>query len=433
MAWCLHGDAVRYPSVTVEFGFASALSGFGVWDASLWDAADWGPDVVWTDVSDYVIGYETRWAKSRFDSKFSSNVLTMQLDNRDGRFTPANTSGAYVAAGVSQIRARVPVRITAVWNGVTYARYWGYTSAWRNEFPSLGMDASTGRMIHTVTTVTAVDALSALGANTLAAIPSAHAGDLAGARLARIANAAGWSGDARFDAGVNTMQATTLGANVLSLAQLVADSDAGVFFADLDGALVYYDFYSPFTRTRSTTSQATFGPGASEIGYDEPETANDDQNIWTIVRHTRVGGSEQTASNTDARALYGDRTPPGGGRSDLICETDAQALAVAQLAVLTNKDPEYRVVGLRVKPAVSPAAWWPTMLGLGIRDLCTVKVPETGLTITRLVHVSGISESVTIDAGWQIRLGFDSATVYQPYWGNAYWDQGLWGSAQWFI
>ena len=404
-----------YPSLTVEFGFSSALSGFGAWDIGTWDSALWGPDVAWVDVSAYVRGLSTSWQRSRQLDRQPSATLSVELQNTDGRFTPANLSGPYVVAGVTQVRPRVPVRVTSTYGGVDFPIFYGRVNTWQDEFPSFGLNA--------VTRVTAADELATLGSIDLATVASVGAGDTAAARLLRILNAAGWSGPVAFDTGVATMQATTLGSNALSLCQLTADSDGGLFFADKDGTLTFYGRNSRTTRARSTTRQATFG--GSGVPFRNAVVAYDDDTLVNLGRWSRVGGSVQTAQDTTSQALYGVLSSE---RSDLICSTDADVLDIVRRLVVASEAPEYRLASIQATCASAPA-YWPTLLGLGIRDLVRATWSTPFATLTQDAYVSGISHSISADSGWWVTLGFESASRYL---GSALWDFGAWDTDTWW-
>jgi hypothetical protein len=78
----------------------------------------------WTDISSYVLlneGVRCSRGRSNEFEVTSAGSLSLLLRNEDGRFTPGNTSGAYVSGGVSQVRKNVPIRVKVntlqVWQG----------------------------------------------------------------------------------------------------------------------------------------------------------------------------------------------------------------------------------------------------------------------------------------------------------------------------
>lgn len=406
-----------YPDLTVEFGFSSALSGFGAWDVGTWDTALWGPDVVFVDVSDYVKSVQTNWQRSRQLDRQPSASLTVELKNYDGRFTPGHASGPYVVAGETQVRPRVPVRVTATWFGTDYPLFYGYVTSWQDEFPAMGLNA--------ITTVTATDELTRLAAIDLATTAAVGAGETVKQRLERILEAAGWSGPTEFDDGVATVQATTLGGNALALCQLAAESDGGIFFAKPDGTLTFYDRNSRTSRYESVNDRASFGGSSTEPQLRNPVVVYDDEGLVNEARWSRVGGAEQVAVNDTSRALYGVHTST---RSDLICQSDADVLDIVQRLVSAASTPEYRIARITATCVTTPENWG-IMLQVGLRDLIVASFSTPFTTFTQYGHCSGISHSINLDSGWWVTYGFESATRYL---GSARWDEGEWDTDTWW-
>jgi len=104
------------------------------------------------------------------------------------------------------------------------------------------------------------DALSTLAASNQVAQSEQGAGELAGARMARVvANARppGWV-ETDFDEGVTTMQATTLAQEALAELWLTADSDAGMVTCTPDGVVRFWDEQRGLTEDRRVTPQVLF-------------------------------------------------------------------------------------------------------------------------------------------------------------------------------
>lgn len=420
-----HGRSSEYPSLTVEIGFSTVSSGSSTWGTGTWSSAKWsGRDVVWTDVSDYVRALSTSRERNRDTDTFPVGSATVVLSNKDARFTPANTSGPYTSGGVTKVVPKVPIRIRATWNSVTYGVFYGRINSWRDDYPAQGKDC--------VTTITCTDVLADLAVIDLATLVAPEgAGELAGARISRILNSSGWAFGTDINTGaIATCQATSLGDNALDMVQKAAESDGGVLFADGDGDLVFQDGYYPTgaRSSRASTAQITFGTGVGQVGFLDPVLTYDDTLIYNDATATRTGGVAQESTNADSISLYGRRSL---SRTDLVSETDAQAKVLADLDILRFADPEYRVASLVVMPASSPSTYWPLVLDSRFGDYCVASVATpSGITITRDVFVSGISHNMTLEGGWSVQFGFTSATPYKGTWGG--WDSGLWDTVLFF-
>lgn len=423
MSASLYGGTV---TLTVEAALSVASSGYGVWDVGVWDSATWGPDVTWIDISAYVRSVRTSRQFSRDLQAWEAGSATIVLNNRDGRFSPSNLSGPYVAAGVTQIRPWRPIRVTATYNSVTYPIFRGYALAWEEGFAG-PMTINKGDAI---TTVPCTDELGSLARFDGLEQSPAGASETSGQRLHRILDNAGHSGERAIDAGRVTVAATTLASNAVTELKLTSDSEGGAIWIDADGTVTAADQYSLIESSRSRNSQVTYGDGGgSEIGYSDIQLAYNGDLVANIASFARTGGTAQTTTDEDSRALYGDRRYT---RTDLVCETDAQALALAQLWIARYSEPEQRVVSIQLKPRRSASTMFPDVLGRRVRDLVTVnRQPPGSYTISRDCHVAGISHTITA-GDWVTDIDLWSGRPWTDF-ATSLWDTGLWDTARWFF
>jgi hypothetical protein len=412
-------------TLTVEVALSAATSTYGLWDLGLWDTATWGPDVVWTDVSAYVRRVTTGRGFSRGVQTWQAGTAEIDLGNRDGRFSAANTSGPYASGGITAIRPLRPVRITAAYAGVTYAVYRGYVLEWRESWSG----GATGQG-DALTTLNCADEFNRLQAVDGLAAGATGAGEYSGYRVHRWLDAAGHAGDRNVDLGENTLQATTLEENTLTGLLQVAEAEGGALYVAADGAVVFESRLALIQNTRSITSQATFADDATGLPYASAEVAYDSDLVVTWAAYQREGGTVQSAFDATSRALYGDRRDT---KTDLICETDGQALALAQWRVQQYKDPQVRFTAVAITPRKTPATLWPQALGRQVRDQITiVRNPPGGFEITQPCHIAGIGHQITREGAWTTTFALWSASPYVAY-ANSLWDVGLWDTALWFF
>lgn len=473
-------NAASYPTITVEIGVSDTSSAGGTWGQSVWGTGTWTDNIAWTDISDYVRALSTDWARSRELNRQPANVLNLTLNNRDGRFSPGNTSGPFVVAGTSKIRPRIAVRVRATWSGTTYPIYYGFVTNWQDNLPFVGKDM--------IATVQATDALSLLTLNAINGAAIGSNGDTCSTRIAAILTAAAWPLSSNLDTGTNTLTIDSTNDSALSLLQNIAQSDGGLVYADVDGTLVYHGQTHRSTAARSTTTQITFGPSNSP--YDEPQLSNDEtyffNQVTVVPQGTQTGTSTTsltvgtgsktfttqaglglavgntvliTSTASSANFMQGaitaysgtsmtvNVTSTGGSGTvaswaislvgsvtatvtdgDSVALYSTRALSVDSWALNTQasslatfllniyKAPEYRVDSVRVTPAVSAASLWPLVLDAEIDDKhsVTVPIPTTTYTssITKLVHVAGISHSIQPAIGWTVTFAYSSATPY---------------------
>lgn len=410
-------------TLTVELGLSADTSVYGLWDVGLWDQALWGPEVLFSDVTTYVRDFATDRQFSRGVQQWREGTATITLDNRDGRFSPANLSGPYVVGGVTQIRPLLPVRITASYASVSYPVYYGYVQSWTDSWTGGGPGKG-----DSITTLECVDEWADLTAADGIEVPAEGAGDTFGARIHRILDAAAASSARNIDVGSNTMQATTLADNTVAELEKTVEAEGGALWIEADGTITADGRNGLVENDRSVTSQATFTDDGTELSYATAEAAYNGDNVINYAAYTREGSSSaQIADAPTSRSLYRDRRDV---RSGLICQSDGQALALAQWAVIQYQDPEYRFVSVEIKPRRDPAVLWPHVLGRQVRDMVTVvRNPPGGYEISRLCHIAGITHQVTRD-NWVTTFHLWSATLYAAF-ATSRWDVGEWDEALW--
>jgi hypothetical protein len=409
-------------SLTVEASLSAATGTYGAWNSGVWDTATWGPGDIYVDISAYARSLTSHRGFSRDIQAWDPGTSVVVLADRDRRFDPTNLSGPYVTAGVTQVRPWRPLRWSAGFGGVSYPVYAGYALAWEKTFVPGHADA--------YVTVSCEDELSRLASFDGLEVTPAGSGELAGARIHRVLDNAGHAGARDIDVGVNTMQATNLSANCVTELKLTADSEGGAVYVDPSGTIRFDGQTALLDNVRSNTIQATFDDGtAGGIPCADVTPAYNGDLTFNIAAFARVGGTAQVAADSTSRALYGDRRY---SRTDLVCETDAQALSLASWWVARFKDPELRITRIRVLPRHDPVRMFPVALGLRIRDLVRVTVrPIGGGVITQDCHISGITHAVTGD-DWVTDLDLVSAAFTQTYY-TSKWDLATWDASSWFF
>lgn len=395
-------------TITVEAALSAATGVYALYDSALYGTSTYGPDANWVDVTAYVRQVQTNRRFGRAINAWETGTAQITLDNRDGRFDPDNLSGPYVTSGVTQVRPWRPVRVRAAYAGVTYEVFRGYILSWPETYPGM-RDAQI--------VVSCVDEFGLVARYDGLEQTPVGAGEYVGRRIHRVLDNAGYQGGRAIDLGQITVQATTLAQNALTEIKLASDSEGGAVWAEADGAVTFENRYALIENSRSNTVQATFGDaGGSELPYTDIVVEYDGDQVHNVVSYGRTGGTVQTVADATSRALYGDQSQ--GNRSDLICETDQQALDLARYHLAIRKDPEKRITSISLAPAApaQQAALFPQVLGRRVRDLVRVvrRPVGRGNTITRDVFISGISHTFD-DGDWRTKFELFSATGEQVF------------------
>lgn len=84
----------------------------------------------WTDISAYVLDCSVRRGNGREIAGPKSGSASLRLNNRDRRFDPGYSSGAYYP----NVKPRVPVRISAVYSATTYQVFFGFAAGWPQSY-----------------------------------------------------------------------------------------------------------------------------------------------------------------------------------------------------------------------------------------------------------------------------------------------------------
>lgn len=353
------------PVITVQIDFTT-----GVFDAP-----------VWTDVSDYVLEISSiRRGRANELGRFEAGTATIILDNSDARFTPGNEWGPY-AGNILPMRK---VRISAVYNAVTYYLFTGYIEAWPPEWP--------GGLVGT-TPIRCVDAFKILSQ---ARVDYSWGVEFVTNRLVNVLNAAGFDLSFYNDfGGTETQVASVSLTQVAPLTHLldVAEAEDGQFFVDGQGKFSFHPRNRRLSNTLSTAVQATFGDDllypawvlgdsilsvlgsttvprpdpwdgtTDELPYLNIQPSFDDTFIINDAQITPSGGTVQQAEDTDSQEAYGVRSRV----RSLLLTSDTIAMDMALWLVQRNAEPDIRFPRL-VFSGLQDDDLWPHVLGREISD-----------------------------------------------------------------
>ena len=386
------------------------------------DTATLGGATSWTDISPWVISFTVTRPSTRQMGplwSYQAGTVSVTLDNADGRFDPDNLAGPYVAAGVSQLAAMVPLRIRAMFSGATYPLYSGFTDGWAPA--QVTYEGGYAEL-----TVTATDAFKVLAGITLPAVTVEGAGADTGARVRDILSRAGWYTSAEqsaIAAGNSTVQGTPLGDTALNLMQSAADSEIGQLYVSGSGVVVYRNRQAILLEARSNTVQAVFGdlpgtvqPAGTELAYAAVTRASDDTTIGNDIQATRIGGTMQEAKDAASIAKY--LFPRTYARSDLILQDDTTALNWANWVLYISKSGEDRFETLAVDPQADTASLWPQVLSREIGDRIQVWHRPASVTapVVKDCFIAGITHAWdSVTSAWLTTWTLQDASKYGSF------------------
>jgi hypothetical protein len=426
-------SGATWPGIIVEAGFTPTAPGLAGTALILGDATlgklgtgTLAAGTIWTDIGGYmpdgtpiVQSVSVTRSSTRQQGPlvtYEAGTCSATLGNADGRFSPENLAGPYVAAGQTQVRPMVPLRVRATWAGTAYDLYSGYVRSWTPPTAQLGPD-------YDITIAEAQDAFCVLEGVTIPAAGSPQgAGELSGARVSRILGAAGWYATAQglsdIDAGQSGLQGTTFGATALELLRTTADAEIGEVYTDGKGRVVFRDRHAPLTEARSTAVQAVFGdwpgtahPAGTELPYTEITRPDDDTTMANDIQAT-IDGSANMQRAQDATSVAQFLFPRSYPRSGLILQGDADALQWANYVLAISKHDESRFDALTLQADAAPDDLFPQVLGRELGDRIQVwRHPPGTAAISKDLFIRSITHTVTVD-GWVTEWGLADASRY---------------------
>lgn len=363
----------------------------------LLDTGQLGTAITWTGISPDVKGFTVTRPSTREQGplwNYQAATVSILLDNSSGNYDPDNLAGPYVdGSGNTQLTAMVPVRVRAAFGSFTYPVYSGFSDGWiPAEITYAGGYAEM--------TLPGTDAFKVLAGINLPAVSIEGVGADTGSRVRDILTRAGWYTSAEYsdiDTGNSKLQGTTLGADALSLMQIAVDSEIGQLYVNGSGAVVFRARQAFQNDTRSNVVQAVFGdlpgtshPAGTELAIASVGRATDDTVLVNDVQAAINGGTTQEATNAASVSKY--LFPRTYSRTDLILQTDTDALNWAKWVLYIGTGTGDRVDSIQIDPLADPNNLWPQVLGREIGDRIQVWCRPAGVAapVSKDCFIAGI-------------------------------------------
>ena len=355
--------------------------------------ADAPADVV--DVSDIALRVSIRRGRNRVLNSFEAGTATVVLEDENGDYNPQNTSSPYYG----KLLPLRKIRIYADYDdGSGLDRYYlfsGYITSFDNTF-RLGNDE--------VSTVTfqCVDAFRLLQNVQITTVAGSSAGQTTGARIENLLDLASFPVSQRLiDVGDTLVQADpATSRSLLAACQNIEQSELGGFFIDDEGNAVFL--------SRSTVSEKAdetpllFNDNGTDISYQSIDFAYDDTQIFNDISVTRLNGVLQNVQSTSSIETFFIHS---GSRSDLLMQTDAEALDQASMLLNARENALLRIdsIGLNLMDSTASNR---IVAGLESDLFTLINVTKTGQassTFTLELFVQGIQHDITPNT-WTTRF-----------------------------
>ena len=384
---------------------------------------------VWTDLTCDVRTLRVNMGRSALLDKFAAGTAVIALSDFEDHYNAWNPSGLWAQNGV--FRTGVPIRVTVIQFGTRRALFTGTTDAVNDSWPGT-TDA--------LTEIQATDAFKNLARLRPTKLGAAvGAGELSGARVNRILDAAGYDGPRAIGTGLSAWQGTLLDGVALDLLNEVSEGEFGPIYVDGDGSVTFQDRNAISTNPRMANVQWSFLDFDSSPSdhtwtcYSDIVLAATDDQVTNKATVTRTGGAPQTSQDATSIAWYDVRSYT---RDNIGLNADADALQLAlnvvqELAYNDRRVDSITFYPLFVRNGVDVAC------GLRLLDrIRVVRISTGGTAIDAELLVQGIEHEISggglgdSPGAWTVTLKTTNAELIRD---AAQWDIGQWDTDKWGV
>ena len=387
------------PTIHVEIDFANGPSfaypfildsiAYGILGTNV--LADNPSDIV--DVSDQVRRLSTRRGRNRILANFEAGTATVVLNDPNSDFNPQNTSSPYYGKLIPLRKIRIYAETIVGAETVTVNIFSGYITSYDTSFYQ-------GTNEDATVTLQCADGFRLLSnvSTEIPPVPGCVAGQTSGSRVGSLLEFATFPESMwNLETGDSTMQVDPGGnRSILQAIQTVEQSEFGAFFMARDGKARFLD--------RTTVSELSDTPPVKysddpvlppdTYPYSSVDFAFDDQLVLNDVSITIIGGVPQIVTNQDSIDKYFYKS---GNRTNLLMQTNAEALDQAQMLVASRKDAELRIdsMVLNLNSSIDEIN---TLINLSLDIYTLINITKSmpgGSSVTQELFVQGVNHDIS--------------------------------------
>ena len=307
--------------------------------------------------------------------QYEAGSATVKIYDPDGRFNPQNTSSNLYG----QLTPLRKMRISATYDGVAYYLFSGYTTTYAYSYDQ----AENMSYVD----ITAVDGFRLFNLANVTAITGASAGQDTGTRITKILDTVSFPNSLRsIDTGNSLTQADQGTARTTLQAIYNCEfSEQGAFYMRADGTAVFKNRANTISSAGGTPIQFNQTGG---IPYKNLKFSFDDKLIINEATITRTGGSAQYAQDAGSVATY---FPHSVNYSDLVVQTDAEAMNIARIYVATRSTTTIRIDEMTID-LMDTSVPTGTILGIDyFQNVNISNIQPDNSVITKNLQVQGVS------------------------------------------
>jgi hypothetical protein len=334
------------------------------------------------DVSSSTLNISTRRGRNLLQDNYESGQATIRVVDPNGDWNPQNTSSPYY--GLLQPLRKI--QASAVYGGVTHGLFGGYITEYRYTYPR-GQETGYVDFI-------CYDAFRLMYNSNVTTVTGGTAGQTTAQRVQSILTMIAWPpAFTSIGTGATTCVAdpgTTR--TVLEAIQTAEFTEQGAFYIDENGVATFKG--RQYVYDAQAASPTVFNQTGTGINYAGITFALDDKTIVNKATVTRIGGTAQTYSDATSIAQYFTRSITA---TDMLMQTDANALSLATAYVTSKKDTSIRIETISLD-LVTPnySAGVTAALSLDFFDTVDITNEQPGgSTIQKKLQVQGIAHNIT--------------------------------------
>jgi hypothetical protein len=372
---------VATPTLVVTFDFSSGavfgypfIIGEGVLGFNT--LADQAADTI--DISSQVSRVTIRRGYNLLQEEFQAGTATVRVLDQNGDWNPTSLTSPYAGKLVPLRKVRISADGNFLFSGYTVT----YNYSWDKEQNIGYVDLEL------------VDAFRLFNMSNITTVTGGTAGQTTGTRITAILDTIGFPNSMReIETGSTTVQADP-GTSRTSLQAIrnMEFSEQGAFYIKPSGNAEFLSRAS--IQAKSGVNPTFFSNDGTGITYRNIVTALDDKLIINQTSITRVDGTPQVSNNVASQIQY---FPHSYTATDLLVQTDAQALDIARAYTATRAETTLRVDALTLDlNTAGYTAGTTAALTLDFFDTIRVKnVGQDGTVIDKTLQCMGVSHEIT--------------------------------------
>jgi hypothetical protein len=331
------------------------------------------------DLTDSTRQISIRRGRNITRDTYEAGTATIRIFDPEGNFNPQSVTSPYYGK-LTPLRK---LRISAVYAGVNYYLFSGYTTDYAYSYDQ----AENVSYVD----ISAVDAFRLFNLAAITTVTGSAAGQDTGTRINKILDTVEFPNSMRtVDTGNSLTQADPASSRTsLAAIQNVEISEQGAFYITPEGNAIFKNRANTIASAGGTPIEFNQTGG---IPYKNLAFAFDDKLIVNQANVTRIGGSTQTNVDLESISTY---FPHSITYSDLVVDTDAEAMNIAKIYVATRATTTIRIDQMTID-LLDTSVPTGTILGLDYFDNVNISnIQPSGTTITKNLQVQGLAWDIT--------------------------------------